>query len=123
MVVIGGKDGKKQLITGVPSYHGWYDRAQVGMHHRMGDKVVQDYGLSNQAAVALEAVLEKEWEVARTNAKKAGDCSAGLFCVDGLCPGVERRRDHKHRIKWSDAIFCRWGIGYSKCHFVAYWEV
>jgi hypothetical protein len=23
--VIGGKDGKKQLIMGVPIYHGWYD--------------------------------------------------------------------------------------------------
>jgi hypothetical protein len=38
--VIGGKDGKKQLIMGVPIYHGWYDRAKVGMHHRMGYKVV-----------------------------------------------------------------------------------
>jgi hypothetical protein len=66
--VIGGKDGKKQLIMGVPIYHGWYDRAQVGMHHRMGDKVVQDYGLSKQAAVALQVGLEREWEAARDNA-------------------------------------------------------
>jgi hypothetical protein len=56
--VIGGKDGKKQLIMGVPIYHGSYDRAQVGMHHRMGDKVVQDYGLSKQVVVALEEGLE-----------------------------------------------------------------
>jgi hypothetical protein len=53
---------------GVPIYHGWYDRAQVGMHHRMGDKVVQDYGLSKQAVVALQVGLEKEWEAARDNA-------------------------------------------------------
>jgi hypothetical protein len=66
--VIEGKDGKKQLIMGVSIYHGWYDRAQVGMHHRMGDKVVQDYGLSKQALVALEVGLEKEWEAARDNA-------------------------------------------------------
>jgi hypothetical protein len=66
--VIGGKDGKKQLIMGVPIYHGWYDRAQVGMHHRMGDKVVQDYGLSKQAVVALQVGLEREWEAARDNA-------------------------------------------------------
>jgi hypothetical protein len=38
--IIRGKDGKKQLVLGAPIYHGWYDRAQVGMHHRMGDKVV-----------------------------------------------------------------------------------
>jgi hypothetical protein len=63
-VVIGGKDGKKQLIMGVPIYHGCYDRAQVGMHHRMGDKVLQDYGLSTQVAVALQVGLEREWEAA-----------------------------------------------------------
>jgi hypothetical protein len=42
--VIGGKDSKKELIIGVPIYHGWY-RSQVGIHHLMGEKVVQDYGL------------------------------------------------------------------------------
>jgi hypothetical protein len=42
--VIGGKEGEKQLVMGVPIYHGWYDRAKTGMHHRMGDKVVQEYG-------------------------------------------------------------------------------
>jgi hypothetical protein len=34
----------------------------------MGDKVVQDYGLSKQAVVALQAGLEKEWEAARDKA-------------------------------------------------------
>jgi hypothetical protein len=53
---------------GVPIYHGWYDRVQVEMHHRIGDKVVQDYILSKQAVVALEVGLEKEWEAARDNA-------------------------------------------------------
>jgi hypothetical protein len=33
----------------------------------MGDKVLQDYGLSKQAVVALR--LEKEWEAARDNAE------------------------------------------------------
>jgi hypothetical protein len=52
--VIGGKDGEKQLVMGLPIYHGWYDQAQTGMHHRMGDKVVQDCGLSRKAAIALQ---------------------------------------------------------------------
>jgi hypothetical protein len=55
--IIGGKDGKNQLVLGDPIYHGWYDRAQVGMHHRMGDKAIQDYGLSHEAAVALRKLL------------------------------------------------------------------
>jgi hypothetical protein len=33
---------------GMTIYHGWYDRAKTVMHHRMGDKVVQDYGLSRK---------------------------------------------------------------------------
>jgi hypothetical protein len=53
---------------GVPIYHVWYDRAQVGVHHRMGDKVLQDYGFSKQAVVVLEVGLEKEWEAARDTA-------------------------------------------------------
>jgi hypothetical protein len=51
--IIRGKDGKQQLVLGAPIYHGWYDRAQVGMNHRMGDKVMQDYSLSCEAAIAL----------------------------------------------------------------------
>jgi hypothetical protein len=38
------------------------------MHHRMGDKAVQAYGLSKKVVVALQVGLEKEWEAARDNA-------------------------------------------------------
>jgi hypothetical protein len=69
-VVIGGKDGKKQLVMGVPIYHGWYDRAQTGMHHCMGDKIVQDYGLSRKAEMALQGLLEAEWAASRESAPK-----------------------------------------------------
>jgi hypothetical protein len=68
--VIGGKVGKKQLVMGVPIYHGWYDRAQTGMHHRMGDKIVQGYGLSRKAAMALQGLREAEWAASRESAPK-----------------------------------------------------
>jgi hypothetical protein len=55
---------------GAPIYHDWYDGAQVGTHHQMGDNVVHDYGPSKQTAVALEVVLEKGWEEAQDSAKK-----------------------------------------------------
>jgi hypothetical protein len=58
--VIGGKDGKEQLVMGVPIYHDWYARAKTRIHHRMGDKVVQDYGLSRNAVIALQEMLEEE---------------------------------------------------------------
>jgi hypothetical protein len=62
--VTGGKGGKKKLIMGVSIYHGWYGRVQVGRHHRMGDKVVQDNGMYTEMVVALEVVPENEWEKA-----------------------------------------------------------
>jgi hypothetical protein len=68
--VIGGKDGKKQLVMGVPIYHGWYDRSQTGMHHHMGDNIVQDYGLSRKAAMALQGLLEAEWAASRESEPK-----------------------------------------------------
>jgi hypothetical protein len=63
-VIIGGRDGNKLLMLGAPVYHGWYNRAQVGMHHRMGDKEVQHYCLSKQDVMALQVVLEWEWQAA-----------------------------------------------------------
>jgi hypothetical protein len=55
--MIGGKDGNNQLLMGVTIYHGWCDRAPMGVHHRMGDKVVQDFGLSRKMVAALQAML------------------------------------------------------------------
>jgi hypothetical protein len=55
---------------GLPIYHGWYDRANTGMHHRLGDKVVQHYGLSRKAVIALQEMLEEEWLAARLEAGK-----------------------------------------------------
>jgi hypothetical protein len=68
--MIGGRDGKKQLVTGMPIYHGWYDRARTGMHHRMGDKVLQEYGISRKAASAIQGLLEEEWAAAQHDAVK-----------------------------------------------------
>jgi hypothetical protein len=68
--VSGGKDDKKQLVIWVPIYHGWYGRAPAGMHHRMGDKVVQDYRLSKKAVVALQVMLDEEWTAAWIDARK-----------------------------------------------------
>jgi hypothetical protein len=70
MAVIVGKDGKKQLVMGVPIYHGCHERTKTGMRHRMGDKVVQDYGLSRNAVIALQDMLEEEWVAARLEAGK-----------------------------------------------------
>jgi hypothetical protein len=68
--VIVGKDGKHQLVMGVPIYHGWYYRAQTGMHHCMGDKVMQDYGLSRKADISLQGLLEDKSASAQHDAVK-----------------------------------------------------
>jgi hypothetical protein len=81
MAVIGGKDGKMKLVMGVPIYHGFYDRAHTGMHHRTGDKVVQEYGLSRKAAIALQVLLEEEWAAAHQYAVKRLDIAQLVFYV------------------------------------------
>jgi hypothetical protein len=40
------------------------------VHHRMGDKVVQYYGFSREAVVALQVLLEREWEMASLDKDK-----------------------------------------------------
>jgi hypothetical protein len=55
---------------GVPIYHGWYERVQTGMHHRMGTTLVQDYSLTRKVATALQGLLEEEWAAARNGALK-----------------------------------------------------
>jgi hypothetical protein len=40
------------------------------MHHRMGDKVVQDYGFFRKAVIALQEMLEEEWLTALLEAGK-----------------------------------------------------
>jgi hypothetical protein len=70
IAVIGEMDGNKPLVMGVPICHSWYNRAHTGMHHRMGDKVVQDYGLSRKTAIALQGLLEEEWAAERHDALK-----------------------------------------------------
>jgi hypothetical protein len=42
----------------------------MGMHHRMGGKVVQDYGLSRKVATTLQGLLEEEWVASRHDALK-----------------------------------------------------
>jgi hypothetical protein len=70
--VIGGKEGEKQLVMGVRAHlpRLVYDRANTGMHHWIGDKVVQDYGLSRKAVIALQEMMEEEWGTARLEAAK-----------------------------------------------------
>jgi hypothetical protein len=40
------------------------------MHHRMGDKVVQDCGFFRKAVISLQEMMEEEWLEARLEAGK-----------------------------------------------------
>jgi hypothetical protein len=73
MEIIGGKDGNKQLVLRAPIYQGWYNRSQVGMHHRM--KAVQDYGFPQEAVVVLHVLLERERKLATLDADKRMEVS------------------------------------------------
>jgi hypothetical protein len=49
------------------------------MHHRMGDKVVQYYGLSRKAAMELQGLLEAEWMASRESAPKRLEVARVFF--------------------------------------------
>jgi hypothetical protein len=103
--VIGGKEGEKQLVMGVPIDHGWYDRAKTGMHHGMGDKVVQDYGLSRKAVIALQEMMEEEWGAARLEVGKRLEI-AQLACFVFLGYARALRGEETTKIELSGVRKC-----------------
>jgi hypothetical protein len=57
----GGRDGKRFVYMDAPIYYEFFGRFQAGMHNRMGDKVVQDFGLSRGIMQKFQEVMEGEW--------------------------------------------------------------
>jgi hypothetical protein len=103
--VIGGNEGEKQLVMGVPIYHGWYDRDKTGMHHRMGDKVVQDYGLSRKTAIALQEMTEEEWRTARLEAgKRLEIAQLACFVFLGYARALRGVRNYFLTERWSPGM-------------------
>jgi hypothetical protein len=81
---VGGREGKKYIITGDCMFHDWFDRFMRGMHNRMGDNVQQDLGLTSDIMVKLLERLELEWKVT----EKGGEerlwiTQLGVFCLAG----------------------------------------
>jgi hypothetical protein len=59
--IVGGRDGKSFVSMDAPIYSEFLGRFQAGMHNRMGDKVVQDFGLSRGIMQKFQEVMEGEW--------------------------------------------------------------
>jgi hypothetical protein len=59
--IVRGRDGKYFVTTDAPIYSEFFGRFQAGMHNRMGDKVVQDFGFSRGIVQKLQEVMEGEW--------------------------------------------------------------
>jgi hypothetical protein len=73
------------------------------MHHRIRDKVVQHYGLSKQVVIALQVVLEREWQAAGdSRGKKMGVAQLACFAFFGYArvlwgkeiPKIEQENIH-----------------------------
>jgi hypothetical protein len=93
MTVIGGKEVGKQLVMGAPIYHDWYDREKTVMHRRMGDKVVQDYGLYRKVVIALHEMMEEEWLAAGLEAgKRLKKAQLTWFVFVGYARALRRGR-------------------------------
>jgi hypothetical protein len=59
--IVGGRDGKRFISMYAPIYSEFFGRFQAGMHNRMGDKVVQYFGLSRGIMQKFQEVMEGEW--------------------------------------------------------------
>jgi hypothetical protein len=59
--IVGGRDGKRFVSVDAPIYSDFFGRFQAGIHNRMGDKVVQYFGLSRGIMQKFQEVMEGEW--------------------------------------------------------------
>jgi hypothetical protein len=59
--ILGGRDGKRFVSMDAPIYSDFFGRSQAGMHNRMGDKLVQDFGLSRGIMQKFQDVMEGGW--------------------------------------------------------------
>jgi hypothetical protein len=60
--IVGGRDGKRFVSMDAPIYSDLFGRFQAGTHNRMGDKVVQYFGLSRGIMQKFQEVMEGEWK-------------------------------------------------------------
>jgi hypothetical protein len=59
--IVGGRYGKKFVSMDAPIYSELFGRFQTGMHNRMGEKVVQNFGLPRGVMQKFQEVMEGEW--------------------------------------------------------------
>jgi hypothetical protein len=59
--IVGGRYGKRFVSMDAPIYSEFFGSFQDGMHNRMGDKVVQYFGLSRGIMQKFQEVMEGEW--------------------------------------------------------------
>jgi hypothetical protein len=79
--IVGGRDGKKFVTMEAPIYSEFFGRFQAGMHNRMGDKVVQDFGLSRGVMQKFQEVMEGEWIGAKNSEVKKMEIAHFVVCV------------------------------------------
>jgi hypothetical protein len=90
--IVGGRDGKTFVSMEAPIYSEFFGRFQADMHNRMGDKVVQDFGLSRGVMQKFQEVMEGEWIGAENSeVKKMGMAQLVVFVMVGYARalGVE----------------------------------
>jgi hypothetical protein len=82
--IVGGRDGKKFVSMDALIYSELCGRFQAGMHNRMGDKVVQDFGLSRGVMQKFQEVMEGEWVGAKNlEVKKMEIAQLAVFVMVG----------------------------------------
>lgn len=80
------RDTAKLFHSSCPTHGEWFERFTKGMHERMGDKVMQDLGMSIELMHALMSRFDTQWEeAAEDRMKQKMVLFPALFVVVAFC--------------------------------------
>ena len=80
------RDTTKLFHSSCPTHGEWFERFNKGMHERMGDKVMQDLGVSIELMHALMESFDARWIKANDDrSKQKAVLFPALFSIVGFC--------------------------------------
>ena len=80
------RDTTKMFHSTCPTHGDWFERFNKGMHERMGDKVMQDLGVSIELMIELMRNFDLKWDAARgTRQMQKAVLFPAVFAIVAFC--------------------------------------
>lgn len=85
---IGAYERNRVWISTVPTHSFWFSRFMAGLHKRVGEVKRQDEPITIGVLLAIESILETEWEEAERPETKRIIAEMGTWFIAGFCSGL-----------------------------------